>query len=1374
MTGATVDIRNPFPGLRPFEEEENHLFFGRDAQTAELLMRLHGNRFLAVVGASGSGKSSLVKAGLLPSLHGGFMAGAGSRWRVVQLRPGGDPIGNLAAALYHQLGAVDPGHEDIDVALTESALKRSPAGLANVVQESIETPNTNVLVLVDQFEELFRYQRRFRKRSGVDRRRSSRPADQDTRTGLDRRLGLERPLYDDRAAEFVKLLLEASRQTAAPIYVVITMRSDFLGDCARFRDLPEAINDAQYLVPRLTRDQRREVITGPAAIGGARLDQRLLQRLLNDVGENPDQLPILQHALMRTWQRWELDGDTDQPLRLEHYQRIGGWDEALSRHANEALDSLPERLQEVARKLFTCLTERDPQGRVVRRPTSVADICAITGADLEDVVEVVEAFRASERSFLRTDDTISTSSVIDISHESLSRNWDRIKLWAEAEAESAAMYRRLAEAATQYFGVEQEDPGSLLRGHRLALALQWSEENRPTAEWAARYGSGAGLQQALEFLGRSRVAEETRIREQREAEERERQRERELAQKEQERLEALAEKRRTEAQAAEEKARLQAESLRKTRRLNLLIMALLVSVAVFAVDSFLARQKAVERGVVAANHSTRQGLELLAAVEPNIAVANFLLSANLHPGGPGTAAMENLLRWLRWPVIASEVRLAEAARVVAAGANMVVIASGDSLRSLDAATGDLVAAWRHDAAVRGAAIGSQGSLLATAGGDGVARLWDLAGGRLIDSTAGHGELLAVALSPNEQLVAFGGSQDTVWLWDRETGDVRQISRHQGWVVSVAFDPAGTRILSASGDGTAQITSVTGSWTRSFPHDAAVTSAQFDNSGTRIVTASMDWIARVWDATTGDTLGELSHPGGVFSARFSPDGSLIVTRSNDEIARLWPGDSTEPILLRHRDLVTSARFSPDGSMVITASQDGTARLWSRDGQQTTAAMVNANDLTAAVLSADNGHATTGSTDGTVRTWHIPAIPAGGAVRLDRDADELAVSGDGGFVITGSDEGSVFIWDARSGKVIDSLRHPSSVRAVTWSKQGAVAASADDNLVWLWAGGGVTDSAALDSGRVRDLALEPAGRAVAVAAGNSARVRDLDEDRWFLLPHEGSVGSVQFSPDGRRVVTRSGSSAFVWLWREEKLEAELPHDDNVRSARFSNSGREVITASADQTARRWVVGPGDDPRTPTGEAIRHTHDIRWAEYSPDDRWIVTASHDGTARVWDSKSGQAVSDRMAHPDRVDLAVFDPRGVFVATVARDGGVRVWDAATGVLVGHAAHPTRVSAVAFTGNGSIVTVDNQGDARVWPVYLGKASSQEAADEGVWLIGGSVGSAELAAAVAGYQINDYGSLVETPGRFDYQTTFERRNCQGAPSLECRLLDGVPTR
>ena len=504
MTETVTEIK-PFPGLRSFEAHEDHLFFGREKQIDALLERLRRTRFLAVVGTSGSGKSSLVGAGLVPSLYSGhYMVQAGSSWRVALFRPGEDPIGKLAAALGdpevlgEALGALaaalgDP--EDLGDAsemagltraMIETTLRSSSRGLGDSVRQAGLPAHDNILVVVDQFEELFRYKHS----------RASETA-------------------RDEAVAFVKLLLDAARQEV-PVYVVLTMRSDFIGDCMEFHGLPEAINQGQYLVPRMDREELRAAITGPVAVGGGAITPRLVSRLLNDVGDDPDQLPVLQHALMRLWDHGKAHATEGQPLDLPHYEAIGTMSRALSQHAEEAYGELAaDHRKEIAEKLFKALTDTSSDPRGVRRPASLRDLCAITGAGEAEVIEVIDRFRQPGRSFLMppAGTPIYADTIIDISHESLMRVWERLIGWAEEERLSAVHYGRLAQAATW----REEGTAGLWRDPQLQLALDWKKKNGPTAVWAQRYDPA--FERAMDFLDES---ETLRARELRAAEKRRR------------------------------------------------------------------------------------------------------------------------------------------------------------------------------------------------------------------------------------------------------------------------------------------------------------------------------------------------------------------------------------------------------------------------------------------------------------------------------------------------------------------------------------------------------------------------------------------------------------------------------------------------------------------------------------------------------------------------------------------------------------------------------------------------------------------------------------------------------------------------------------
>ena len=486
---------NPFPGLRPFREGEEALFFGREAQVDAMIDKLAATHFLAVVGTSGSGKSSLVNCGLVPALHRGLMASAGSQWRVASLRPGNRPLRALAQALARP-GLLVPAQADdtsgfTPAELMEATLRMSKLGLVDAYEQAHLDAQQNLLVVVDQFEELFRYQA------------LAASAVSATTAGA-----AALPNGNEDATAFVNLLVEVAARPDLPVYVVLTMRSDFLGDCAQYFGLPEAINRGQYLVPRMTREERRAAITGPVGVSGAQIDPVLATRLVNDVGDDPDQLSILQHALNRTWSRWQSEGGAG-PLALSHYEAVGTMARALDEHAEEAWAALTGPAQQaLCAALFKAITDKGTDARGTRRPTRMDTLVAITGASADEIGAVVEIFREPARSFLMppAGAALAPDTPVDIAHESLMRVWRRLRTWVDEEAQSAQTYRRLAETAE----LHAAGRAGLLRPPDLPAALGWREREKPGAAWAQRYRPGFAA--AMDFLQRSQQAYDDELR----------------------------------------------------------------------------------------------------------------------------------------------------------------------------------------------------------------------------------------------------------------------------------------------------------------------------------------------------------------------------------------------------------------------------------------------------------------------------------------------------------------------------------------------------------------------------------------------------------------------------------------------------------------------------------------------------------------------------------------------------------------------------------------------------------------------------------------------------------------------------------------------
>ncbi|NOS90105.1 MAG: ATP-binding protein, partial [Methylococcaceae bacterium] len=474
----------PYIGLRPFERHETELFFGREQHSDELIARLGSHRFLAVIGNSGCGKSSLVKTGLIAGLEAGFLATPSSYWRIVEMRPGNHPFKALAEQLLSVLQPELAQH--YTAASLEQRLRLGSLSLHELLAEYPPANNAQLLIVCDQFEEVFRY--------------------------AEQGAALE-------AALFVGLLLASS--TAYPlaaehiserIYVVITMRSDFLGDCAQFAGLAEAINQGLYLTPRLNSQQLRAAIEEPAFVCKGDIEPALVSQLLDDADTNPDQLPLLQHSLMRLWNLANPTNPTPSPmgedsqhpqLTLTHYHQLANAHESkhqtdglnflsliLSNHADEVYNALSPRQQPLAEHLFRLLTAQDLEKRDTRRPQTLAKLVYSCQRPYLEVITVIDVFRQPGCGFLLppSQQVLSENqpdTIIDISHESLIRHWQRLQKWMADEAEQLKKYQRWLDEATRR--QNQDGFTNLLESPELEPAEAWLSQFKPTAIWAARY-----------------------------------------------------------------------------------------------------------------------------------------------------------------------------------------------------------------------------------------------------------------------------------------------------------------------------------------------------------------------------------------------------------------------------------------------------------------------------------------------------------------------------------------------------------------------------------------------------------------------------------------------------------------------------------------------------------------------------------------------------------------------------------------------------------------------------------------------------------------------------------------------------------------------
>lgn len=1208
---VNANRENPFPGLRPFRVDEEHLFFGRENQVDAMVNKLAATRFLAVVGNSGSGKSSLVNCGLRPALHGGLMASAGTNWRMAQFRPGNNPIKALANALAEKrvLFRDYPAKGLTLAEIIDTTLRMSKLGLIDIVEQAQLSADTNLLIVVDQFEELFRY-------------RQLRVSHPENVHGI-----------SEDAVAFVNLLLEAKQQSTYPIYIVLTMRSDFLGDCAQFTGLAENISIGQYLVPRMTREERRVAISGPIGVSGATISPVLLTRLVNDVGDNPDQLSILQHALNRTWSYWQSRGDGAAPLDLTHYEAIGTMASALDRHAEQAYAALDSERKRLCEKIFKALTDKATDSRGVRRPTTLGVLCALADATQEEVTAVIDEFREPSRSFLMppAGEILEADTVVDISHESLMRVWQRLSAWADAEAQSVQTYHRLVETSM----LHKQDRAGLWQDPDLQLALDWRAKEKPNEIWAQRYYPN--FAQAMRFLDASVAQRDNELREQEAQRQRELEQERILAEHQQ-----IAETERLRAQE-------QAQSNRRFRKFTIALIATLfvaVGAAGWAIQQrSIAALRSLEASALG-SQDRELDLALLLSVEA-LEIAkkkdyfrNSLLFNMLHQ----TPRLSTYLRGHNG-VVRSLALMADGKILASGGADNTirlwdvtkreqigkpltghigtvwsVAISSDGKILVSGSADNTIRLWNvenvekpepiallkdHNAAVLSLALSADGKALASGDENGAIILWDMAARKQIKALEAHdGPVRSVALSRDGKILASGGDDNKVRLWDvaKRQPLGRPLEGHFGTVRSVALSPDGKILASGSKDKTVLLWDVATRQRRGSPlqdHTGTVLSVAFSADGKTLASGSLDKTIILWDVNTFKRL-ELplkGHVSAVWSMALSADGKNLASGGEDSNIMLWDISSRPPAttpLYQHKRRVTSVAVSADGKTVASGGDDKSIHIKKVDENRQEIRLPDKHNgnVTSVALSADGKFLASGSADKTIILWDVknrqPIWQKSGA--HDSPVLSLALSADGKKLASSGDDNFVKLWNVEKKQQIgkDFQGHDGTVWGVAFSAYGQIWASAGgDRTIRLWDGEtGQPIGSPLwgHSGIVRSVALS--GNGLILASGsvdNTIRLWNVSTGERLDLPaaaergaplvgHDGAVRSLALSRDGK-ILASSGDDGTVRLWDVDKHQPigvpVIDHNDPVFSVSLSADGKTLISGGDDKTVRLWEI-------------------------------------------------------------------------------------------------------------------------------------------------------------------------------------------------------------
>ncbi|MFI6093229.1 hypothetical protein [Streptomyces sp. NPDC051218] len=1214
---AAVQGVCPYRGLASYRQQDARWFFGRERSTAALVAQLRAvertGGLVMLVGASGAGKSSLLNAGLVPTLQNGALSDDGSpAGPVLQLVPGSDPLGELTRQipeLAHVISAdgegpgvpgtlgvrgAAPGAPGAPEAPASPATPASPAAegrrtpqFAHAVRESVtawarrQAPSAahdhpsagRPVIIVDQFEETF-------------------------------------TLSSDDASKrtFIQLLQAACSPGPGPgpdagpdgasdpaaALVVLGVRADFYEQCLRFPELADALQHRHMVLGPLTTSELREAVTSPAKAVGLELEPGLAELIVREVSTDGPRgahdagvLPLLSHALLATWQRRKTGR-----LTLAGYRAAGGIQGAVAASAERAWSDLDPAARTAARLLLLRLVRLGEDTQATRRRGARRQLAE----ESTDPGKTEESLEALVRARLVTLD----SDTVEITHEALLHAWPRLRDWIDEDRNDNLLRQRLEEDGRTWEDSDR-DTSLLYRGSRLEQARAW----RKTA------GGTFLTKGAVEFLAAS--------------------------------------------------ARLRKRTVLITRGAVAALVVLAMVAVVAAVVAWQQRDDAVFEQVVAEADRVQD-------TDPSLSAQLDLVAHNLRPGDEGTE--NRLLSIVNAPLATPLLGHKGAVYLTSFSPNGRVLATASydrTVRLWDVSDPSHAKPLGkpltgHKSWTSSAVFSPDGDTLATASDDGTVRLWDVrdpAHPRSLGSPlTGHdGAIYLVAFSPDGRTLASASDDHTVRLWDvDDPGGAKALGTltgHTAAVRSVAFSPDGRTVAAGGDNGTVRMWNVADP-RRPKPIDKALTghagtvhSVAFSPDGHTLATGSSDNAIRLWKVTEprrAKLLGVplTGHTGPVWSVAFNSAGTMLAAASADSTASLWnvrdpahPSQVGEPLAGSSGEMYALG-FSPDGSMLATGSGDNKVRLWS----------IPTSDMIGRIgaFRPDGKVLATAGRDERVRLWNVerPSRPvvlgrpfktAEGEVRspvFSPDGKTLAV-------LTGSR--AVQLWNVADPAHPVPHGPPVALRtrfaaALAFSPDGRTLASPlTDRTIQLW------------------------------DVSDPSRLRRLGEP---LTGHEGYVNSLVFSKDGRTLASGSADGTIrLWKVSDPRHAARLGrplkgHLGPINELAYSPDSDTLASGSDDGSVRLWDINDPAEATRLGSPLTGHTDAVVSLTFSADGRTVASGGNDNTVRLWDASdpsSASPIGQSMSPNAKTgSFLLFSPKGEMLGVSSGTDTVRLWN----------------------------------------------------------------------------------------------------------------------
>lgn len=1186
----------PYRALNAFDftPEDVKVFFGRTALTDELLAQIYEHNFLAVLGPSGSGKSSVVRAGLLYELQEGKRRSGTENWHILPIiRPGESPLRNLAGVFIPEKHRTKKKGEVLLSSSLSDLKARGADALVDLIKEDYD--EEPVILVVDQFEEIFTLCR------------GSQEKEQERR-------------------DFLDCLFGAVDTLAGQLRLVITLRADFLGKCLEqsYGNLAGRIKDCRVDITPLTDSELDEVINKPATTVGLQVAPYLQDRLKEHVREAPGSLPLLEYALTELWRDWHTrytseDADVGNQLTFEGYDRIGGVAGALEKQANAVYESFSESTvkQGLVQRIFLELVQPGEETEDTRRQVLKQEL--ISEIHPESMLDEVLG-KLVEARLVVTDEVPTENDpnavVIELAHEATIRHWQQLRYWLNKHRQDLPIIRQLRADASNW-QINNQQSQYLLVGARLDAALECVKKYQELGYISQN------VHTFVQVSYKTWIAEET--------------------EKERHILEALYMT--AELQLNQHQ---QLESLLSFVKAGQRLQHILGTKPAIKPEN---SQKIVDGLHKALLERVREKNRLeghRSIVRKVVYSPDGLTLASVSNDGTiklWSANDGRLLATLR-----EHDRFIHCIGYSPDGASLASANRNGTVNFWNVRTGDLVTTLEGhgDDAVNAVAYSPDGTTLASAGSDSFVKLWDARTGNLLSTLEGHAHpvnsvergINYIVYSPDGTTLASAGGDHTVRLWDVKNSRLTSILKgHSERVHTVIYSPDGAILASVSNDKTIKLWRASDSYLLATleGHSQGICDVAYSPDGTTLASASDDKTMKLWSVRDGNFLNTLeSHTSRVTAISYSPDGETLASASRDGTIKLWnvsssfvkgsPFDSNDGRLIAtlkgHKDSVNDIAYSLDGTTLASAGSDHTVRLWyqTKDIRLLSTLEGNRSWVSSLSYSPDGKILASGGYDKTVKFWNVEegqllSTLAGHS----SEVETIAFSPIGKVLASGSRDKTVKFWNAEDRCLLSTEDFGCEIDTIIFSPDRTTVAfaSREEGSVILW--------------NIKDNCL------------------------LAILEGYNSIGghSLAFSPDGVILAFATHANTLnLWDVKNDHLLSSLEgHLDAVLSLAFSPDGFTLASGGYDKTIKLWNVKEGILLSTLKGH-----NDLVWSvTYSPDGATLASASDDHTIKLWDTKDGRLLSTLDGHSGLVRALAYSPDGATLASGSSDQSIKIW-----------------------------------------------------------------------------------------------------------------------